>query len=145
MPYHDFAAGVVVFHVDGVGERTYLIIKSAAGHWELPKGHAEPGESWRQTAVRELREETGIEDIQLVPGFARQIRYVFRDRNRGVVYKIVSFALGQTRSTAIRLSHEHTEFAFVAFGQAIERLTHAGTRAVLRDADAAVVQSPLSG
>jgi len=151
MPHHDFAAGVVVFHVDADAARTYLVIKSAGGHWELPKGHAEPGETWRQTAVRELREETGVDDIQLIPEFSRQIRYVFRDRNKGIIYKTVRFALGRTQSTAIQISDEHTDFAFLAFEQALERLTHIGTRAVLRDAEQfmqsriALVQSSASG
>lgn len=151
MPQTQFSAGVIVFHVDEEAARTYLVIKHAAGHWELPKGHADLGESWRQTALRELHEETGIGNIQLIPGFARQIRYVFRDRKKGVVHKTVYFALGQTGSTAIRLSDEHTEYAFLPFAQAIERLTHASTRALLRDADdflqrsTAVVQSPAIG
>jgi bis(5'-nucleosidyl)-tetraphosphatase len=151
MHHNDFAAGVIVFHVDGNGALTYLVIKSAGGHWELPKGHAEPNETWRQTAVRELKEETGIHNIQLIPDFARQIRYVFRDRKSGIVYKIVCFALGQTQSTMIQLSHEHSEFAFLAFEPAVNRLTHSGTRAVLRDADeflqrqAAVLQSSATG
>ncbi len=151
MRRNDFAAGVITFHVDARGALNYLVIKSAGGHWELAKGHADPGETWRQTAVRELQEETGIEDIQLIPDFSRQIRYVFRDRKKGIVCKVVFFALGRTQSINIKLSHEHTDFAFLIFEDAMARLTHSGTRAVLRDADqfmqrsATLLQSPGSG
>ena len=35
------------------------------GHWSFPKGHVEAGESERQTALREVREETGLTGIKL--------------------------------------------------------------------------------
>jgi bis(5'-nucleosidyl)-tetraphosphatase len=135
MPRRDFAAGFVIFRLNEKGERSYLVMKNAAGHWELPKGHAKAGETWIQTAVRELEEETGICDAQPMPGFARQIEYVFRDRRVGLVRKTVCFAMSQTKTRKIHLSREHTESSFLQFDAAINRLTHAGTRAVLRDAE----------
>lgn len=37
-----------------------LLIQHHAGHWSFPKGHADPGETPKQTAERELQEETGL-------------------------------------------------------------------------------------
>jgi len=135
MPIHRFAAGVIIFKPSSDGSRKYLVIQNAAGHWELPKGHTEPGEHWRQTALRELAEETGITDVTLIPNFARQIKYVFRDRKAGLIHKTVCFALARTKRSKITLSDEHTGFAFLDFQQAIQRLTHAATRGVLQDAE----------
>jgi 8-oxo-dGTP pyrophosphatase MutT (NUDIX family) len=135
MPRRDFAAGFVIFRLDEKGQRTYLVVKNIAGHWELPKGHPKDGESWIQTALRELEEETGIEDARPIPGFARQIEYVFRNRRVGLVRKTVCFALSQTKMHKIHLSREHTQSVFLQYDAAISRLTHAGTRAVLRDAE----------
>lgn len=42
----------------------YLLI-SRNGMWDLPKGHQDPGEDISVTALREVREETGIDDLQL--------------------------------------------------------------------------------
>ena len=42
----------------------YLLI-SRNGLWDLPKGHQDPGEDISVTALREVREETGIDDLQL--------------------------------------------------------------------------------
>jgi 8-oxo-dGTP pyrophosphatase MutT (NUDIX family) len=45
---------------DGAPE--LLLVRSRDGrHWVLPKGHIDPGESAEQAAVREVREEAGIE------------------------------------------------------------------------------------
>ena len=42
----------------------YLLI-SRNGQWDLPKGHQDPGEPIETTALREVREETGINDLEL--------------------------------------------------------------------------------
>ena len=42
----------------------YLLI-NRDGIWDLPKGHQDPGEDIRVTAVREVQEETGVEALQL--------------------------------------------------------------------------------
>ena len=42
----------------------YLLI-NRDGRWDLPKGHQEPGEDIRITAIREVQEETGVEALQL--------------------------------------------------------------------------------
>ena len=38
------------------------------GHWDFPKGHIDDGETEIQTALRELEEETGIANVDLVEG-----------------------------------------------------------------------------
>jgi len=40
------------------------------GHWDLPKGKQDPGETLAQTALREVREETGLTDLRLVEKLA---------------------------------------------------------------------------
>ena len=42
----------------------YLLI-SRSGMWDLPKGHQDPGEDIEVTALREVREETGIPELEL--------------------------------------------------------------------------------
>ncbi len=54
-------AGGVVFRQKG-GQVEYLLVRAqkAPQEWVLPKGHIEPGERMQETAVREVREETGV-------------------------------------------------------------------------------------
>ena len=52
------SCGAVVYAETGRG-RLYLVEKMLHGHFGLPKGHVEPGENERQTAEREILEETG--------------------------------------------------------------------------------------
>ena len=55
-------AGGVVVRILDCSERRYLLARSSKdpGHWVLPKGHIDPGEAPEQTALREVREETGV-------------------------------------------------------------------------------------
>jgi 8-oxo-dGTP pyrophosphatase MutT (NUDIX family) len=77
--------------------RRFLLMRHP-DRWDLPKGHAEPGETPRQTALRETEEETGIDAsrITLDDAFAYSITYPVKYRDRGdrVFEKRVTFFIG---------------------------------------------------
>lgn len=88
----EFSAGGVL--VRSVGGRPMLAAirpqGKPSGVWALPKGLVDPGESPAETAVREVREETGV-DGRLVEKLG-DVKYVYtRDGER--IFKIVSFYL----------------------------------------------------
>ena len=57
------------------GENEYLLLLQKKSHtWSFPKGHMEAFESERQTAIREVREETGFR-VNLARSFRYEIRY----------------------------------------------------------------------
>lgn len=60
------SCGVIPFR-EVARKREYLVLLQANHCWSFPKGHMEPGETERQTALRELYEETGLTAV-LVPG-----------------------------------------------------------------------------
>ena len=43
-----------------------LLIQDSKGRWTIPKGHIEPGETAKQTAIREIGEESGLFHIQVL-------------------------------------------------------------------------------
>jgi 8-oxo-dGTP pyrophosphatase MutT (NUDIX family) len=61
------------------------------GVWALPKGNIDPGEAPAETAVREVREETGIEG-RLVEKLG-DVRYVYTRKGGLRIFKVVSFFL----------------------------------------------------
>ena len=65
------------------------------GHWSFPKGHVEEGESERQTALREVHEETGL-SIRLYDGFRESVEYFPKP---GVKKQVVYF-LGEALDAA---------------------------------------------
>lgn len=57
-------SGGIVYRKDSNGKVEILLIKDAKDRWTIPKGHVEPGEETGATAEREIREETGLKDME---------------------------------------------------------------------------------
>lgn len=82
------SCGAIVFLGDE-GEERVLLVQHNPGHWSFPKGHVEEGESDRETAVREVLEETGLH-VRISSDFERSSTYSPRQG----IYKTVVFFLG---------------------------------------------------
>ena len=112
------SAGVIIYRMYN-GIREYLILQYTAGHWDLPKGKTEKGESLQKTALRELQEETGITNVSLDPHFKKSFSYEFKDMHDNPQHKTVFFFLGEVSATErIVLSQEHTHFAWITADKA---------------------------
>lgn len=124
------SAGAVVFYRGD--EIEYLLIRS--NYWEFPKGMIDPHESEHAAALREVREETGL-DVELVTDFCRRIEYYFRMRNNGsLVRKTVVFFLGKAETRTVQISSEHREAQWVTYERALELVPYENVRAILREA-----------
>jgi ADP-ribose pyrophosphatase YjhB (NUDIX family) len=59
-------AGGVIFRRNKKNEVEILLIQDAKNRWTIPKGHIEEGESAKETAEREIREETGLQKMKVL-------------------------------------------------------------------------------
>ena len=134
MARRERSAGVIVFHREPRNKPITFLVLDYGRHWDYAKGHVDKGEDDLSAALRELREETGIENVKLMPDFAREIVYFFRHPRRGLIRKEVIFFLGETASTKVKISHEHVGYAFLAFEEALKKVTFPTAKQVLREA-----------
>lgn len=127
------SCGVVLVNFDSV-----LLLQYPQGHWDLPKGHVEPSDSDKQaTARRELKEETGIDDIEFISGFEHRTTYSFRHKGQ-LIEKEVWWYIAETETIKIELSHEHQQHLWLDWDRALEQVTHDESRKVLNAARAHV-------
>ncbi len=106
------SSGVVVIRETSQGWR-YLLLR-AFNHWDFPKGMVELGEAPLAAAIREVREETLIEDLEFAWG---DIYTQTGPYSRG---KVARYYLARTRTVEVTLSvieelgrAEHNEFRWV--------------------------------
>lgn len=139
---HIISAGVVVYRCNNA-LREYLLIRNRKRHWDFPKGKQESGESTVQTALRELREETGLV-IEYVTGPLSPISWIFKENN--VLYqKLGVLYLGCVGLDAdVCLSAEHTDFVWLPYEEALKKLQHETSRRLLTEAHQTLDQSERS-
>ena len=106
---------------------------TTSGHWDFPKGHVEKGEDELQTALRELKEETDIDNIKIVDDFNHHISYTFF-RDNETILKEVIFFLGITNQEKVSISSEHQKFVWLQYESAYERLTYDNAKKTLKKA-----------
>ena len=111
----------------------FLLLHYEAGHWDLAKGHIEGGETLKETVIREVKEETGINDLKFIPGFQDKTEYYFTLKGKKV-FKTNKLFLAETKKEEINLSSEHISFVWLPYYQALERITFENTKKVLKRA-----------
>jgi len=136
--FNEYSAGAVVFRQSD-SELLFLVLRSTRGHWGSPKGHIQYPETIEETARREIREETGLDDVVFLNGFKTSIRYSFTS-HRGEITKTVTFLAASTRTREVCLSHEHMDYAWLNYNDACNRITYEGEKNVLKEAYAFIVK-----
>lgn len=126
------SAGIVLFRKENL-EKLFLLLHYPSGHWDFVKGKMEKGESTHETAIRETKEETGITDIAFLENFEEWIEYDFQWK-RELVQKKVVFFLAETKTKEVKISHEHLNYTWVNYNEAMEKTTFDNAKTVLTKA-----------
>ncbi len=93
-------SGAVVFRHDEKGGIEMLLIQDAKDRWTIPKGHIEEGETAQQTAKREIGEETGLMNTEVL-GWLGKIHFRYRRVDKLVLMTTQIYlmrALGDTNA-----------------------------------------------
>ncbi len=119
----DESFGIIPVH-EKAGTRRFLLIHQTKGHWSFPKGHADPGESPTQTALRELAEEAGVTDCRLLGDEAFIERYTFINKKGKHVDKTVTFFIGLVNDPAVTVQPDEVQdHAWLDADSVMSRLT----------------------
>lgn len=127
------SAGIVLYLEKPEGIR-FLLLNYPTGHWDFIKGKIEKGETEHQTALRETKEETGIDDLEFIDGFKENINYNFQYDDE-LIYKEVVFFLAKTKTESVKISHEHLDYCWLDYNNAREKTTYQNARNILSKAN----------
>lgn len=129
---HEVSAGGLVFEEGSEDSRVALIGKRDRHGkiaWTLPKGHVEQGETYEDTAVREIEEETGIHGRVLAALGSLDYWFV-ADHQR--IHKVVhQFLLVRDYGELDDSDPEVDLVDWVPFSELKDRLTYANERKIV--------------
>ena len=133
------AGGVVWRIAPGQPRLEIVLVQTASLRWGLPKGKRDPGERLRETALREVREETGL--LVELGEKVGVMRYRFKSARAGggkrSVDKEVHFWLMQpTGGSFSDHDHEHIDVGWFGLAEAMRRVSFRNTVDVLERAAA---------
>lgn len=127
MPTEKSCGAIVFTYIDGV--RHYVIVKQVDGHHGFPKGHVEGDESEMMTALREIKEETGLEP-KLLNGFRYEDSYLLPHKLDTL--KEVIYFIGEYRDqTFVPQASEITQIKLLKFTEAYHSLEYYSLRKAL--------------
>lgn len=124
------SAGCIIYKKEA--EIKYLIMLDRNDNYAFPKGHIEEGESLKEAAKREIKEEVGL-DINIENGFEYKIEYLI---NEGKTKKIVHYFLVEIIDQAPYINDgEAKEILFLNYEDAYNKCTYELTKQVLSEAN----------
>lgn len=117
------ACGIIPIFINKVGTREFLLIKSHHGKIAFPKGHMDPGETFLETAKRELLEEVGISDIEIDENKMVTETYYF-DQGDTCIKKVVHMFPGFVSGKQVTIQDEEvSQYYWLSEKNALEKIT----------------------
>lgn len=119
----EFSAGALIFKRKGL-EILFLVIYSAGNKiWGFPKGHLENGETEKDAALREIKEETGLDNLQFIEGFIEKTVYETTSKRlpfKGErIEKYVTYFLCETMDKEVVVDgREISDYKFLSIDEA---------------------------
>ena len=134
----EVSVGAVVYKREK--EIKYLLLHKAASEtyteqWGFPRGNLEKKETQLQTAVREIKEETGLTDLTFEEDFREKINFFYKKDGETVFKEVVFFLAELVGKQDVVISNEHSGYRWMSYETAMKTITYNNTKEVLEKAD----------
>ena len=131
IPIRAFISSLVALRESEAGHEVLLLkrAESLVGEWCQIAGKIEEGETAWQAAVRELSEETALSPERL---YSADICEQFYEADRNAITLAPVFVAFIEPEAQVFLNHEHSDFRWVTFADAINMVAFGGQRRILR-------------
>ena len=105
-----------------------VIMACIISGWSIEKIHVTI-----ETVRREVKEETQLEDLDILSGFKKTIKYFFRIKGENI-FKIVVFYLGKSKEKEVKISEEHIGYDWLSYEKALALITFDNSKEILKEA-----------
>ena len=122
------AAGGVVWREGEDGLEVLVIHRPDHGDWSFPKGKLDPGETFEEAALREVREETGL-TCRLGP----ELAFAHYEDNKGRPKVVRYWLMAVIEDPGFEPNDEVDELRWLTPSEAIELLTYSRDRKLVRE------------
>jgi 8-oxo-dGTP pyrophosphatase MutT (NUDIX family) len=129
------AGAIILREIDGELKVALAQHQRVGKNWVLPKGHVEPGETIEQAALREIYEEAGLNNVQLIKLLGSILRESIKG-NGDVVQKTIHYYLAYSPTNG--QVEAPTDASFIEVGwfapqQAVELLPYEAERIFFKE------------
>ena len=129
------AGAIILREIEGELKIALAQHRRSSKTWTLPKGHVDAGESLEQAALREIYEETGLLNVQLIRHLGSFVRESIKS-NGDVEQKTIHFYLAYSAGTEASSAPSDPSFIGVDWfspGQTLELILNENDRAFLKE------------
>ena len=128
--FYEKSCGAVMY-TETDGERKYILITNISGHIGFPKGHIEYGETEKQTALREIYEETGVHTT-IIDGFREFYNYRINNFiKKKAIYFLAAFQPEDVQMNIMEIS----EYRLLNYAEALDALNFRHDKKILEKAE----------
>lgn len=135
------SAGAVIFCMKN--DKIKFLLLKYTNYWGFAKGWMEEGESEEQTAIREIKEETNLENVKIIPGFQQQQKWMYRLneewRDKEAVFFLVE--VNEEQAKKVKISDEHEDFKWLEKDEAVKIMRIKQNKEMLKKADEFILES----
>ena len=115
----EISAGGVVFYK--TNDKFYFLLLKYPSYWGLPKGKIEFGESDIKTALREIKEETGLK-VKIIPGFKEKTTFFYSFKGEKILKEVIWF-LAEADNMKVKISYEHEDYIWLPYPEVLDKIT----------------------
>ena len=131
---YEKSCGGIIFYKTKQNIKILLVKNSNGRYWSFPKGHIEDGETEQETAIREIKEETGL-DVTLVNHFREISEYC----PFGKIRKRVVFFLARAFTDNVKIQEEEIDsYIWVDLQQARKLCTYDNDLRIIEKAETTI-------